>query len=125
MRLNKHPILDVIVAVIIIILFCYALSHAEEKCTFTIHLENPSNQKVIYALDWIDHPFDSPFIASMAGGELDPDEDYKYEAPCGYWVIVWNTMPPSEKTIYEDFAEIDGGVTRSFTVPSSLFVEDE
>jgi hypothetical protein len=102
MRLNKHPILDVIVAVIIIILFCYALSHAEEKCTFTIHLENPSNQKVIYVLDWTDHPFDSPFIASMAGGELDPDEDYKYEAPCGYWVVI-----------------------RSFTVPSSLFVEDE
>ena len=38
---------------------------------FSITFENTSDKKMVYMLYWIEHPYDWPQPANMAGGELE------------------------------------------------------
>ena len=58
---------------------------------FSVTFENNSDAKMYYELFWINHPFDLPFPARMAGGELDASEsvDLSGDYRPGKYYVVW------------------------------------
>lgn len=58
---------------------------------FSIKFDNTSNEKLIYSLFWIDHPFNSMRPANLAAGELKALESRRlsYHYNSGQYYVVW------------------------------------
>lgn len=81
----------ILVIVIIIGLFFVALANAEDNCLFQVILQNDTDHKAIYMLDWKDHPFEAPYDFNLMGGELSPKSSLKSFTHflCGSYVVSW------------------------------------
>ena len=74
-----------------LIIVSIVLLPAVALANFSIKFENTSNEKMIYSLFWIDHPFKSFRPANMAAGELKASESRRlsYHYNSGQYYIVW------------------------------------
>lgn len=85
--------------------------------SFSIEFENTSDQKMIYILYWLDHPFKSLRPASMAGGELKALERRKlinnYET--GKYCVIWKENNGEWRR--EIFIDIQSDVTHITVTP--------
>jgi hypothetical protein len=75
------------IMLVLIILFLPTAVLADFSVTF----ENTSDSKMYYELFWVNHPFELPFPARMAGGELGISEsvDLNVNYTHGKYFVVW------------------------------------
>ena len=75
----------------IIIILVIVLGPSVVLANFSIKLENTFNKKMFYSIYWIDHPYNWPGPANMAGGELKALESV--EIPINYengrYYVIW------------------------------------
>ena len=59
---------------------------------FSVTFENTSDSKMYYHLFWVNHPFEWPFPARMAGGELDVSQSIELSVNYnpGKYYVVWS-----------------------------------
>ena len=74
-----------------LIIFIIVLLPAVAFANFSIKFENTSEEKMIYSLYWIDHPFKSLRPANMAAGELKALESRSLSNRYinGQYYIIW------------------------------------
>jgi hypothetical protein len=74
-----------------LIIFIIVLLPAVAFANFSIRFENTSEEKMIYSLFWLDHPFNSLRPANMAAGELKALESRSLSNRYinGQYFIVW------------------------------------
>ena len=74
-----------------LIIFIIVLLPAAAFANFSIQFENTSNEKMIYSLYWIDHPFQSLRPANMATGELGALESRSLSNQYinGQYYVIW------------------------------------
>ena len=81
------------------------------SANFSVKFENTFNKKVFYMLYWIDHPYDWPKPANIAGGELDSLKNRELSSQYRhgkYYVIWWD----NDDWKHEMLMEIKAGVTQ-------------
>ena len=108
----------------ILIIVCIVLLPAVALANFSIKFENTSNEKMIYSLFWIDHPFKSFRPANMAAGELKASESRRltYHYNSGQYYVVWrdDNEIRHEMSIY-----IQDDVTHITVTPESWSSKDQ
>jgi hypothetical protein len=74
-----------------LIIFIIVLLPAVAFANFSIKFENTSEEKMIYSLFWIDHPFKSLRPANLAAGELKALESRSLSNHylSGQYYIIW------------------------------------
>lgn len=90
--------------------FVIALLPVVAFAEFEIILKNTAGEKLVYSLEWIDHPFGMHGPAIMAGGELEAGKEnrleYKYKP--GKYRVSWfggnskKNYPPFTFTVKEN-----------------------
>ena len=115
-QLSKHSKL---ILLILLVLPVWTTA-AEDGCMFTFKMHNPHDVRAVYLLDWIDHPYNYPFLASMAAGDLKPGDTREYNAPCGHFVVTWTIKYHSEEHYTVEINE-DGGV--HYSQPTDKLLE--
>ena len=98
--------------IIFMILFLPATAFAN----FSIRFENTSNEKMIYSLYWIDHPFKSLRPANMATGELRASESRRLSNHYinGQYYVIWRD---ASDITHEMRIHIQEGVTQITVTP--------
>jgi hypothetical protein len=83
---------------------------------FSIKFENTSNEKMIYSLFWIDHPFNSLRPANMAAGELRALESRSLSNHYinGRYYVIWRDTSDIK---HEMLIYIQNGVTQITVTP--------
>jgi len=60
---------------------------------FDVTFKNTFDRKIYYIMWWIDHPYEWPGPANMAGGELQPNSKHELDvdwSPGTYYVKWWD-----------------------------------
>ncbi|UCE50942.1 MAG: hypothetical protein JSV31_16900 [Desulfobacterales bacterium] len=82
---------------------------------FSIKFENTFNKKVFYFLYWIDHPYNWPAPANMAGGELEALEavtiGVRYQN--GKYRVMWRDEAEWQNHMMFNFKKDTGQITVS------------
>ena len=99
-----------------LILFSIVLLPAFAFANFSIKFENTSNEKMIYSLFWIDHPFNSLRPANMAAGELSALESRSLSNHYinGQYYVIWRDASDIK---HEMLIYIQDGVTQITVTP--------
>ena len=85
----------------IIIVFITLIISTAHASDVEISLVNVTEQKLIYTIYWVDHPYDDyNQPAMLACGELAPMlEPRTFSYPPGKWCITWRSMTHKEPKI--------------------------
>ena len=80
---------------------------------FSIKFENTFNKKVFYFLYWIDHPYNWPAPANMAGGELEALETVKLDVHYqnGKYRVIWRDEAEWQNQMTFSFNKDTGQIT--------------
>ena len=99
-----------------LIIFMIVLLPAVALANFSIKFENTSNEKMIYSLYWIDHPFKSLRPANMAAGELSALESRSLSNHYinGQYYVIWRDAGDIK---HEMLIYIQDGVTQITVTP--------
>ncbi len=99
-----------------LIIFTIVLLPAVAFANFSIKFENTSNEKMIYSLFWIDHPFNSLRPANMAAGELRALESRSLSNHYinGRYYVIWRDTSDIK---HEMLIYIQNGVTQITVTP--------
>jgi hypothetical protein len=101
-----------------LIIFIIVLLPAVAFANFSIKFENTSDEKMIYSLFWIDHPFNSLRPANLAAGELKALESRRlsYHYNSGKYYVVWRD---DNEVRHEMLIHIQDDVTQITVTPLS------
>jgi hypothetical protein len=99
-----------------VIIFMIVLFPAVAFANFSIKFENTSNEKMIYSLYWIDHPFKSLRPANLAAGELRASESRSLSNRYinGQYYVIWRDASDIK---HEMLIHIQDGVTQITVTP--------
>ena len=99
-----------------LIVFMTVLLPSVAFANFSIRFENTSNEKMIYSLYWIDHPFKSLRPANMATGELKASESRRLSNHYinGQYYVIWRN---ATDITHEMLIHIREGVTQITVTP--------
>jgi hypothetical protein len=96
--MHRHVGLSIaVVLTAIILIIIPACAHSEGVFQFV----NMHDEKVVYILFWMTHPFDSHRPANIAAGELKKYQVNKLGSmyPAGLWCVMWKIKDPSGEEI--------------------------
>jgi hypothetical protein len=101
-----------------LIIFIIVLLPAVAFANFSIKFENTSEEKMIYSLFWIDHPFKSLRPANLAAGELKALESRSLSNHylSGQYYIIWRD---DSEVRHEMLIHIQDDVTSITVTPLS------
>ena len=97
----------------LILILAIVLLPALAFAGFSIKFENTFNKKVFYFLYWIDHPYNWPAPANMAGGELEALETVKLDAQYqnGRYYVIWRDETEWQNQMTFSFKKDTGQIT--------------
>ena len=75
----------------LLIILAIILLPSMALANFSVTFENTFDKKMYYILFWVDHPFDWPTPANLAGGELGAfkSHDLRSSYKHGKYFVVW------------------------------------
>ena len=97
----------------LILILAIVLLPALAFAGFSIEFENTFNKKVFYFLYWIDHPYNWPAPANMAGGELEALETVKLDVQYqnGKYRVIWRDEAEWQNQMTFSFKKDTGQIT--------------
>lgn len=97
----------------LILILAIVLLPALAFAGFSIKFENTFNKKVFYFLYWIDHPYNWPAPANMAGGELEALETVKLDSQYqnGRYHVIWRDEAEWQNQMTFSFKKDTGQIT--------------